>query len=484
MKIVPGNKQFDGSITATTMSLGDALLTRPEISTKVVELFKNTCSLTAYLTSMGKTKKDVTNTDVFKIDNVYGNPKVMWPIIGFPERVVYQVASATQLNGTTVPSTYAAGTEYYLYIDSPYFNPNDIITTTNRQVQLFIKGEGTMITPTKWRYKFVLNLSNSTDTIPASLLAQGEQLGRMATKFPELSLTGYESHNYPEWYSNRMCIQRLKASISGSAFKSKLWIEHNGKYMYWNHQEANLMRKAHLYRENDIIYGKATTDVNDTTFVFDEDGKPIVSGDGIIEQMDYSLRRKYTLESDGTIDPNYFEDMMQDIKIMANHEGVLELVVAGGNGAITAFHKTMRNIYKYEPSVITKRNSKGLEIGTDFIAYYLNGVRLIPLECSAMDAPNLPSKPNSLTGRANESYRMLLLNTGITSTGDNNVEMVTLGNGQGNRAFTRKVINGMESLTDSEVASTSLDGLAVQVLMESGVIVRNPFSCGMLEVID
>lgn len=43
----------------------------------------------------------------------------------------------------------------------------------------------------------------------------------------------------------------------------------------------------------------------------------------------------------------------------------------------------------------------------------------------------------------------------------------------------------MESAVgDTNLASTSLDGLAIQVLMETGVLVRNPFTCGMLELFD
>jgi len=495
MKVVPGTKQFDGSITADTMSLNDAMLLRPEISNKVVELFKNQCSLTAFLQSRGKTKKDIGNSDTFKIDNVYGNTKIMWPLIGYPEKLVHQtravtVGGSTPANGTQVGLAQA---EFEIYIDDPYFNPGDIVTLEDRFKQIYIKTEPFPIAPGEWRYTAVINGNNLTNYIlydastPSTglLLGIGHEMGRMSTKFREMSLTGYESHNYPEWYSNRMCIQRIKASISGSAFKSKMWIEHNGTMMYWNLQEYRLMQKAHLFRENDCIYGMATTDVNDVNYVFDEDGKPVQSGDGILEQIDGSLKRNYTLEPDGTISIDYIDDLLQDCKLMAGSDGVIEVVMAGGQAATGAFERTMRNIYKYEPSMITKKTSAGLEVGADFVAYYHNGVRMIPLQCSAFDAPNLPSTYNSLTGRRNESYRMMALNTGIVDGGDNNIEMVTLGNGMGNRAFTKKYINGMESAVgDTNLASTSLDGLAIQVLMETGVLVRNPFTCGMLELFD
>lgn len=493
MRVVPGGKQFDGSFTATTMSLSDAMLLRPEISNKVVELFKNKCSLTAFLQSKGKTRKDISNTDTFKIDNVYGNPKVMWPLIGYPEKVVHQTRSVT-VNGSTPSNGTQVGlgqTEFEIYIDDPYFNPGDIVTLEERFKQIYIKTEAFPIAPGEWRYTAMINGKNLTNFIlfdtsvsTGKLLAAGHEMGRMSTKFREMSLTGYESHNYPEWYSNRMCIQRIKASISGSAFKSKMWIEHQGKMIYWNLQEYRLMEKAHMFRENDIIYGMATTDVDDINYVFDEDGKPVQSGDGIIEQIDGSLKRNYTLEPDGTMDISYIDDLLQDCKLMAGSDGVLEVVMAGGQAATGAFEKTMRNIYKYEPSMITKKTNDGLEVGADFVAYYHNGVRMIPLQVSAFDAPNLPSTYNSLTGRKNESYRMMVLNTGITDGGQNNIELITLGNGEGNRAFTKKYINGMEGNTVTDVASTSLDGLAIQVLMESGALVRNPFTCGMLELFD
>lgn len=483
MRIVPGNKLTDGSITATTLSLAEAFLTKPEITNKVVELYRDQCQLLTFLQTKGKVRRDISNTDTFKIDTIAGNTRVMWPLMGYPEKIVninqdsVGVANQIGLNNS----------EFDIFVDDPYFNKYDVLATENRRVQLFVKRGPVNVAVGRWKYTCVLNTLYSGDfisTVTSPLLVAGKQLGRLSTKFPEMSLTGYESHIYPEWYTNRMTIQRLKASISGSALKSKLWIEHNGILTYWNQQENNMVRKMHIHSENALIWDRATTDAADITSVWDDDGKPVASGDGLIEQIDGSFRRNYFLDPDGNMDIGYVDDLLQDMRIMAAEDGVLEVVFAGGNGACNALENTLRSIYKYEPSMITTQTPEGLIVGKPFAGYYHGGVRLIPIRCNSFDAPNLPSSLNKITGRKNETYRMIMMTTGIGEDGISNVELLTLGNGMGNRAFLRKEFDGMESVGGmTNKAMTPLDGAAVQVLREAMLKVGNPFGCGQLEII-
>lgn len=479
MRIIPGNKLTDPSQTATTLSLADAFLTRPEITNKVVELYRDQCQLLHFLTSKGKVRRDLSNTDTFKTDKIAGNTRVMWPLMGYPEKVVNIVKDTS---GSQIGLGFG---EFDIYVDDPYFNKYDVLSTENRRVQLFVKRGPVNVGIGIIKYTCVLNTIYEGDYIAGStLLVAGKQLGRLSTKFPELSLTGYESHIYPEWYTNRMTIQRLKASISGSALKSKLWIEHNGVMTYWNQQEYNMMRKFNIHTENAIIWDRATTTIGDVTTIWDDDGKPVASGDGILEQIDGSFRRNYLLDPDGNIDINYIDDMLQDMRIMAAEDGVLEVAFAGGNGAVGGIEKTLRSIYKYEPSMISTQTSDGIGVGKPFAWYYHNGVRMIPLRCNSFDAPNLPSAINKITGRRNESYRCMFLTTGIGDDSISNIELLTLGNGMGNRSFLRKEFDGMETIgAESKKGATPLDGAAVQILRESMVKVGNPFGAGQMEII-
>ena len=78
---------------------------------------------------------------------------------------------------------------------------------------------------------------------------------------------------------------------------------------------------------------------------------------------------------------------------------------------------------------------------------------------------------------------MVFMDFGSTS-GVSNVELVTKGAEGTNRSMIKKYVSGMVNPYDqsSMLAANADDKFEAHVLSETGIVVRNPLSCGILSV--
>ncbi len=138
MKII-GTSTFDANRTTMTNSLAAALLTRPEISNNVVNLFEDnfTC-FSSYLARKGYTKKGITpgfSSDSFK---VIGNSKFMWSLKGYPFRKGEIVEgpggfTVTDSAGNSTATPGIGGSMFIFYTNTNYFSPNDNLELEDRR---------------------------------------------------------------------------------------------------------------------------------------------------------------------------------------------------------------------------------------------------------------------------------------------------------------------------------------------------------------
>lgn len=476
MKII-GTGTYDANRTTMTNSLAAALLTRPEISMNVVNLFEdNFSAFSSYLARRGMTKKGLTadfNSDNFK---VIGNRKFMWALKGYPFRkgtLVSAVASA--------PTTTANNAVFTIETDTNYFSPNDVLELKDRRTLIQIMNAYPVETSSgTWTYQ-VKHVSNAAGSfIPQALLNAGDEIGFSYTAFPELSETGYEKNTFPEWHTNYMTIQRMQYSISGSAQNTVLWVEHNGQRLWFKQQELEMMRRWAYARENQLLYGKATIDANENTYVRDLNGREIIQGDGIIAQGDGSLKYQYN-----TLNVRVLENVMQNLQLMSNTgTGTNEVFVMGGQAFVWNFTRLMRDVFKYNPMpLFTTEGDAKQGVKAVFNAYEMAGVRLVVAWNAAFDAAWRP-QDRDIYGVSKESKRGIFVNLGSTIGGDPMCELIALGAGNQDRRFVKKTITGMASPegNKSETASNSMDGYQVQVLSETGICMKNPFGVAELYV--
>ncbi len=482
MKII-GTGTYDANRTTMTNSLAAALLTKPEISTNVVNLFEdNFTAFSSYLARKGLTKKGLTpdmSTSDFK---VIGNRKFMWAVKGYPFRkgtilLAADPATPTVEFDCTSAQPGVNQTIFQLTLDTNFFSPNDTLELSDHRTILQVLDEYpvevTISGQPGWRYQVRLVTNINGSYCDCNLVATGSEVGFSYTAFPELSETGYEKNTFPEWHTNYMTIQRMQFSTSGSAQNTVLWVEHNGQKLWFKVQEMDMMRRWAYARENQLLFGRATIDANDNVFLRDIKGREIIQGDGLIAQGDSSLKFQYN-----TLNIKTLENIMQNLQLLTNDDGLTEVFVMGGQAFVWNFQRLMRDVFKYDPQplfVSAGDREKGVKVA--FNSYEMAGVKIVVAWNKAMDAAWRPQQKD-IFGTNLESYRGFFVSLGNTIGGDANVELIALGNGADDRRYVKKIIDGMASPGGSgrkEYSSNSVDGYQCQILSETGLCLKNPF---------
>lgn len=485
MKII-GTGSFDANVTTTTNSLAAALLTRPEISVNVANLFeKNFSTFSSYLARRGLVKKNIFPDMSSPSFRTLGNKKFMWPLKSYPFRKGKIAAAITNLDGTEQLGT--SGKKVMIVpLDTQYFSPNDVLNigpvSDKLQFQNLDEYPEPSDTDGIWNYKMKLVTNVEGAYVNPNKVTVNTEVGFSHTAFPEMSETGYEKNTFFEWHTNNMTIQRMAYSISGSALHTVLWIEHNKQRLWVGHQDMQMMERIAFARENQLIDGQATIDANDNVYVNDLKNRDIIQGDGILNQGLSALKFHYN-----KLSVKVLERIMENLQLLSNTAGEIEVLVVGGQKFVGDFMRIMRDVFKYNPEpLFTGGNERGVD--ATFYAYRWNGVKLVVAWNPGFNAQFRPIV-RDMYGVSLDSYRAIFCSLGNTIGGDPNIELVTLGASGQDRSFVKKVIDGMASLNEkgnspsgrSGYASNSMDGVQVQALWETGVKVANPF--GIAELI-
>jgi hypothetical protein len=477
MKIV-GTGTFDANRTTTTNSLGAAILTRPEIAANLANIWEgNYTAFSSLLARKGLVKRNVFAGLDSKDFKVIGNRKFMWGVKGYPFTKCYITAAHDMPAGVTNPGE--AGTIVTIYLNANYFSPNDVLELSDGTTQVIVMDEyPEEVNANEWAYKVKLVTNVAGDYIDTALLAVDQEVGFLHTAFPEMSETGYEKNQFPEWRTEYMTIQRMQYSISGSAKHTKVyWVEHNGQLLWFKEQELEMMRRWGIARENQLLFGKATIDANENTYLRDLKGREIIAGSGVVNQGDASLKYSYNKLSIRTI-----ETIMQNMQLLDNGTGANEVVVQGGQAFTWEFDRLMRDVFKMNPQPLFISDAeKGRGVRSNFNRYEIGGVSLVVSWNKTIDAPWKADSKDAfgVSKRSKEAYFFAM----GTVVDQPNIELVALGNASGDRAMIKKEIPGMVSIDGSRggITSNSVDGTQVQILSETGVKLENEWGIASLK---
>lgn len=479
MKLI-GPVSYNSNETTTIKTLTEALLLNPEISFNVSNLFENNFSaFSSFLARKGYIKKGLFpdfNSPSFK---VIGNRKFKWALKGYPFRKGKIVQTTESPAGYANIGQYKS--EIYLYLNTRFFNPNNVLELADRRTLLWVENEYPVETsPGVFRYKCRLLHSDESAYVNPKLIEVGAEIGFGHTAFPEMSETGYEMNTFHEWHANTMTIQRMAYSISGSAKASKLAVSHNGSTLYTTEQEIEMLRRWAIAREHQLIHGRRTVDLNtDNVNLHDLKGREIVTGDGILNQGAESLKYQYN-----TMTIKMLEKVMENINLASDTNDDVEVLVLGGQAFVNNFQRLMRDVFKFNPIPLFTDANGMRGVDSTFNCYMFGGVKLIVALNKSFNAEWRPKRYDSM-GVDYESHRGIFISLGRTVGGDANIELVALGNGEEDRSFIKKAISGMvgpgmSSSGRVEVTSNSMDGMQVQVLSETGVKVGNPYAIAEL----
>ena len=307
-----------------------------------------------------------------------------------------------------------------------------------------------------------------------------------------------ENYVYPSTYKNYLTTSRKKISVSGKDITDIMWIENNGHRLWYFTKEQMMMDEFMYQQELQRWYGRKSI-TNESSSVARPSAltsslsgtsgtmaTSVITGDGLLAQIDSSNQATYTL---GALTEDIITEFLAKLSLNTTQAEGNEFVVFTGTEGRLAFHKAMKELVIAPSGSFTGGSMVGVngdvQLGANFTSYMAMGNKITIAYCPVFDDANLHSTASGTNAfgdnRLKESAKMVFLDFGRTS-GVSNIELVTKGAEGTNRSFIKKYVAGMINPYDqsSMMAANADDKFEAHVLSESGIIVRNPLSCGIL----
>ena len=495
-----------GSGTTPENALNTALLQYPEIARTLIQQYPR-YSATYLLERLGR----------FAKEKVLGDNSFEWKVIGRMNKPSIVVDATT---------TYTAGTVMNVAFSAQgsdvgnFLNKYDMVRMQSGAVGVVVvapvvstaatgagnisaAGAGTVDAGAGTIGDYVCDIELLDLAVAADFTTSGAIVASIGSAFPNGSAGSDvgENHVLPFTYKNYLTLSRKKISITGKDITDVTWIENNGHRLWYFTREQQMMNEFMYQQELQRWYGKRSitgtpasyataptsqitgsgTYVTGSTY-----NNSIVTGDGIIEQIDQTNQATYTA---GNLTEDVITDFMAKISLNTQSAEGNEWVVFTGTEGRIAFHKAMKDLVVAPAGAMTGGSMAGVSgdvaLGANFTSYSALGNKITVAHCPVFDDPNVHSS-NAGTNvfgnnRLKESQKMVFLDFG-KSSGVSNIELITKGAEGVNRSFTKKYVAGMINPYDqrSVLSANADDKFECHVLSESGIVVRNPLSCGVL----
>lgn len=457
-----------GKDTTDENSLVTNLLKYPEIAAKLIEQYPR-FSLTYLLNGLGFNAGE----------KIIGDYAFEWKVQGRYRKPAVIDTGATLSAAAGALETFVVDHDPSNGICGDNLNVNDVVR--------FKDGSTAIVTnvPT-------ITSSDTTNTITVRaidaltvVLAVGDIVGCIGNSFNQGSLGSEvgQNYSYPDTYKNWLTLSRKKCKIMGSDLTDVTWIENNGHRLWYFTKEQQMTDQFMYELELNRWYGKKTMG-SAADFAGDRGtpttGLPIM-GDGLLAQIDASNQATYTA---GALSE---EDIVNYLGVLSknalNSEGNVYTVYTGTQGRID-FHRAMKDLLVAGGAGGAEMMAKGgasVSLGANFSEYNVLGNKMVLAYCPVFDDPNLHNATTATFDSSNESGKMVFLDMG-QQQGVSNIELIAKGAEGMSRNFVKKYVPGMVNPYDynSMMAASGDDFFECQILTESGIIVRNPLSCGVL----
>ena len=476
-KLTFSNGQY-GNGTTPENALNNALLQYPEIARTLISQYPR-YTLTLLLEKAG----------LYASERVLGDNSFEWKVMGrLNKKQFVKSGNGTHAAGDSVTITFS-DTSGGAAVN--YYNKYDLIR--------FEDGGTGLVTA-------ISSTNYTVEMIDATTFAANSVAGRIGSAFPYGSSGSDVGENwaYPDTHKNWLTIMRKKCTVTGKDATDVTWIENNGSRLWYFTREQQLMDQFMYEQELQRWYGKKsvasiansyastntdifTEDVSDQVLADGGDGRVII-GDGLLAQIDSSNQGTYTA---GSLTEDIITEFIAKLSLNAQGaEGNEWLVYTGTEGRL-AFHKAMKDLLVAPSGSMTGGSMSGVSgdvsLGANFTSYHALGNKITVAYCPVFDDAHMHGATSGTNAfgdnRLKESAKMVFLDMGKTN-GVSNVELITKGAEGTNRSFVKKYVTGMVNPYDSNsmMAANADDKFECHVLAESGIVVRNPLSCGILSV--
>lgn len=456
-------------------NLAQALLTKPEISQTLAHAFGTKYYL-QYLT-MG----------TGRVANKYkpiGNVEYMWPLMGYLTRPITITADITYNANDTPGLNFST---FRVSLAERWYDVGDVLVFDSRANLCRVQTEPTQIGNS---YIYVLQLvtNDPAEFVDPDDLTPGKQVIKEFTNYEEGSEGGFSNETTPFWFKNQLSTARKSYSMTGSALTDVMILKlHNGQSLWFYEKEWQFMQQWQQEAERMRWYGKYNRTSAGEVHLPGKNGRPVLSGDGILEQIAYTNRRSYTVLTETLL-----QDFMIDLMLMSKDSDHKKFIAFCGIGFMDEFNKAMKNAlgrYVVEASdVFVSGSGNDLTFKGQFNKYYgLNGIELSLVHNPIFDDPQHNRELHPITGRPIESYRAVFLDFGMYD-GESNISMITKGTDGINRSMMMWYVAGgaLPPSGDagvSKLRASGKDSFECHYLSETGIKVLNPLSCGELRCV-
>ena len=295
------------------------------------------------------------------------------------------------------------------------------------------------------------------------------------------------------WFSNQMTTARSSFSMSGGAQTDVLILSvggRNGKkgsQLWMYERDYQHMTQFMEQVERAKWYSIFNRDAQGLVHVPGSNGRPVLTGAGLLEQVHPSNRRNYNVLTERII-REFLTDLMEN----AYNADAKQFIGFTGYYGFDMFDSAMKDgaaRFVLVDSKFITGSGQELTLGGQFKTYVgLNGVKLTLAHNPMYDSPIANRRLHPRTKKPLESYRFTILDFGMYG-GESNISVVAKGADGIDRSMMSWYTAGSQTPAGGSTGSkgymnalrsNDIDGWSAHFLSECAVKVTNPLSCGEL----
>ena len=389
-------------------------------------------------------------------------------------------------------------TSFEIIFEDDWFPRFYSATSPDKQHEIRLQGEGTVIGTNQVKYTAVINTGDPTEFINLVNFQNNQAWVMGAPKVGGSKSDGTTSNNMtPGKWSNQFGWYRFSKPITGNVTNKVTNIEFDTAdggttklWMPWEMRQFEIDRRIML--EEELWNGKYNRDQYGVIHLKDaKTGEPIPSGAGIKE----ILKTTGQYDTYGTLTLAKLDNMVNRIFSNRIDNTPMELVLYTGSGGLRAFNTCIKNdainssyYDKLGQEEITSGKDGHLSYGKYFSQYKTIDGHIITVKRANLFDHGLRAEldrenGNMYNGFPHESYNMILLDMSNNDNGERNVQLVA----EKGRQVITGVYKGLTPLpgawgaAENKIISTKKDEASYEVMVSQGITMKNYTTSYFLE---
>lgn len=305
------------------------------------------------------------------------------------------------------------------------------------------------------------------------------------TAYGEGSLKSFSRAFSPEEYENHMTTQRKSFGITGDAASDITIVEINGTKGWFFTKENQGKAQWLMEDEYQKWFGESSMRDSQGTLLAQsrlsdpETGNPIITGDGLIEQI-RGVNDLAPSGTDGMPTMDDLKDMMTLLQKNANQNFSNHWYVVTGTDGYNHAQELLRD---YWFSSLGGRTNNGtdtdIEVGANFNTFIWSGNK-VTFVCHPLFDDDQRFPTLAADGKITQSGSYVWLNNGFNGeTGTRNIEILTKQALGVDRSMVINYVNGLTGWM-GKMSTSSVDALEVNWLKQDMIVAYNTASCGLM----